>query len=66
MLMLNVGRVVASGRLIEKTWGVDGGDANMLKTHICHIRQKLELREGEPGYIRSIVGVGYTMEADVA
>jgi len=60
-LMLNVGRVVPSGRLIEQTWGVDGGDANMLKTHVCHIRKKLRLRDGEPGYIRSIVGLGYTM-----
>jgi DNA-binding response OmpR family regulator len=60
-LMHNVGRVVTSGRLIEQTWGVDGGDANMLKTHICHIRKKLGLRDGEPGYIRSIIDLGYTM-----
>jgi len=62
VLMVNVGRVVTSNRLIEQTWGVEGGDANMLKTHICHIRKKLQLRDGEPGYIRSIIGLGYTME----
>jgi DNA-binding response OmpR family regulator len=62
VLMVNVGRVVTSSRLIEQTWGVEGGDANMLKTHICHIRKKLQLRDGEPGYIRSIIGLGYTME----
>ena len=63
VLMINVGRVVTSSRLIDQTWGVEGGDANMLKTHICHIRKKLRLRAGEPGYIKSIIGLGYTMDA---
>jgi DNA-binding response OmpR family regulator len=61
-LMLNVGRVISSDRLSEQTWGPEGGNANMLKTHICHIRKKLGLIDGEPGYIKSIVAVGYVME----
>lgn len=58
-LMLNAGRVVPSSRLVELAWGFEGGDSTMLKTHICHIRKKLRLEKGEPGYIENIPGVGY-------
>jgi two-component system response regulator VicR len=61
ILAINVGRVVSSTRLIEYAWGYDGGDASMLKTHICHIRQKLKLEKGKPGYITSIPHVGYSL-----
>jgi DNA-binding response OmpR family regulator len=61
ILAINVGRVVSSTRLIEYAWGYDGGDASMLKTHICHIRQKLKLEKGQPGYITSIPHVGYSL-----
>ncbi len=61
ILAANEGRVVSSTRLIEYAWGYDGGDASMLKTHICHIRQKLRLQKGEPGYIVSIPRLGYSL-----
>jgi DNA-binding response OmpR family regulator len=60
-LMLNVGRVVASSRLVEQAWGYEGGDANVLKTHISHLRKKLHLRDGTPGYIEGIPGLGYVL-----
>lgn len=62
-LMLNVGRVVSSTRLVEQAWGFEGGDTNMLKTHISHIRKKLGLQRGQPGYIEGIPGVGYVLRA---
>src|SRR5918911_598226 len=40
LLASNVGRVVSSERLVEYAWGYDGGEASLLKTHICHIRKK--------------------------
>ena len=62
-LMLNAGKVMPSLRLIEQTWGFEGGDAAMLKTHVCHIRKKLGRRPGEPGYIKGIPGTGYILSA---
>jgi DNA-binding response OmpR family regulator len=45
--------------VVEYAWGYDSGDANLLKTHVCHIREKLDLPlEGETG-IKSVPGVGY-------
>ena len=60
-LMLNAGRVVPSTRLVEQAWGFEGGDTSMLKTHVSHMRKKLRLRKGEPGYIEGIPGVGYIL-----
>ncbi len=61
ILATNEGHVVKSSRLIEYAWGYDGGDASTLKTHICHIRQKLDLKKDQPGYIESIPQVGYVL-----
>jgi DNA-binding response OmpR family regulator len=60
-LMLNAGKVVPSLRLIEQTWGFEGGDSYMLKTHVSQLRKKLQRCAGEPGYIEGIPGVGYVL-----
>lgn len=59
MLSINAGRVVPATRLVEYAWGGDGGDLPLLKTHISHIRSKLQLPSSGPGSIRAIHGVGY-------
>ena len=54
--------MLSTDRLIELVWNYEGGDAFTLKTHISHLRQKLDLVKGQPGYIRSVPHVGYTLE----
>jgi hypothetical protein len=58
MLAINSGRVVSGARLVEYAWGYDGSDTSLLKTHVCHIRQKLGLVKGE---ITAVPGVGYRL-----
>lgn len=61
ILAMNEGHVIPYARLVDHAWGYEGGDANLLKTHICHIRQKLRLPlEGE-GSIRALPTVGYSL-----
>ncbi|MGH2500800.1 MAG: response regulator transcription factor [Candidatus Limnocylindria bacterium] len=60
MLVMNEGRVIPYSRLIEYTWGYDGGDSGLLKTHISHLRDKLQLRSPDRG-IRAVAGVGYSL-----
>ena len=43
MLAMNPNRVIPYSRLVEYAWGYESGDANLLKTHICHIREKLNM-----------------------
>jgi len=61
MLALNEGRVIPYSRLVEYAWGFDGGDANLLKTHLSHIRDKLGIGRDEPGGIKAVSGVGYSL-----
>jgi DNA-binding response OmpR family regulator len=62
LLANNAGRVVQTDRLIEFVWNYEAGDSFALKTHICHIRTKLRLIKGQPGYIVSVPQVGYMLE----
>ena len=61
MLAMNEGRVVPYSRLVEYAWGYDGGDSNLLKTHICHIRKKLDLPTEGKAAIRAVPSVGYSL-----
>ena len=59
LLAMNEGQVIPYSRLVDYAWGFEGGDASLLKTHVCHIRQKLGLPLDGPGAIRSLATVGY-------
>jgi DNA-binding response OmpR family regulator len=60
LLAMNPGRVIPYSRLVEYAWGYDGGEATLIKTHICHIRKKLGLGS-EQGGIKAVAGVGYSL-----
>jgi len=64
ILAMNPNRIIPYSRLVEYVWGYDGGDANLLKTHICHIRQKLELSTAQGMEIKAMPGVGYGLSAN--
>ncbi len=61
LLASNAGRVVPSTRLIEYAWGLEGGDASLLKTHISHIRSKLGLAATGKDSISALTRVGYRL-----
>jgi len=58
-LAKNAGHVVPANRLFTYVWGNDGGAANSLRSHICHLRKKLGLDGGARGSILSVPAVGY-------
>lgn len=61
MLAMNEGQIIPYARLVDYAWGYEGGDASLLKTHICHIRRKLRLPLDGEGAIRSLPTVGYSL-----
>jgi DNA-binding response OmpR family regulator len=61
LLAMNEGRVIPYARLVDYVWGFEGGDANVLKSHVCHIRKKLRLPAAGPGSITALQGVGYSL-----
>jgi DNA-binding response OmpR family regulator len=63
LLVTNAGRVVPASRLYAYVWGSDGADANALRSHMSHLRRKLETLGASPGTISSIPAVGYVFRA---
>src|SRR5579875_555441 len=62
LLALNANDVCTTGQIVTYVWGYDGeGDAGLIKAHIRHLRQKIEPDPGNPRYIITVPGVGYTM-----
>src|SRR5438876_1210458 len=59
LLVTNAGHVVSANRLYTYVWGSDGGDANALRSHISHLRRKLEMTGETPGTISSVPAIGY-------
>lgn len=61
-LIANYRRVASIDRLLQFAWPSDGGDVNVLKTHISHLRRKLVLQgEASPIVIENVPGIGYRM-----
>lgn len=57
------GRVVPSEELFEAVWGekyLDGN--NTVMSHIARLREKLHEPRGQPRFIKTVWGVGYTIE----
>ena len=62
LLAVNVNHVCAAGQIVTHVWGYNGdGDASLIKAHIRHLRQKIEPDPGNPCYICTVPGVGYTL-----
>ena len=59
LLVTNAGHVVSANRLYTYVWGSEGGDANALRSHISHLRRKLETTGETPGTISSVPAIGY-------
>ncbi|MEO6892881.1 MAG: helix-turn-helix domain-containing protein, partial [Ktedonobacteraceae bacterium] len=59
-------QVLTTDMIIERVWGYDeAGDSGLVKTHIRHLRQKVEPDANTPQYIMTVPGVGYTFTAPV-
>jgi DNA-binding response OmpR family regulator len=62
MLMINSRQVIPTTNLIDRVWGVNGGDKAMLKQLIYRVRQKIENEDGKTGvYIEAVPGIGYAL-----
>ncbi len=65
MLAMNAGRLVPYARLVEYAWRfdpeLDGQDANLLKSHVSHIRRKLGLPNQQQLDIQAVSRVGYRL-----
>lgn len=57
------GNVVSSEKLFEAVWGEQYLDSNnTVMTHIARIREKMNEPPRRPKYVKTVWGVGYTIE----
>ena len=62
-LCVNRGRVVSSEELFQEIWGEKYFSSNnTVMVHIRHLREKMEDSAENPTYIKTVWGVGYTIE----
>jgi two-component system response regulator RegX3 len=63
LLMVNAGRVLTRGQIIDRVWGSDYfGDTKTLDVHIKRLRSKIELHPSEPTIIVTLRGLGYRFD----
>jgi two-component system response regulator RegX3 len=63
LLMVNAGRVLTRGQIIDRVWGSDYfGDTKTLDVHIKRLRSKIELTPSEPTIIVTVRGLGYRFD----
>ena len=49
-------------QIIDAVWGRDWfGDDHIVDVHVGNLRKKLDDNPGEPRFVRTVRGVGYTM-----
>lgn len=62
LLAINAREVCAADQIVEHVWGYgEYGDADLIKAHIRHLRQKIEPDPSNPRYIINVPGVGYSL-----
>ncbi|HZR40282.1 MAG TPA: response regulator transcription factor [Ktedonobacteraceae bacterium] len=61
-LATNVNNVCTASQIVSHIWGFgNDGDIYLIKSHIHHLRQKVEPDPGNPIYILTVRGIGYTL-----
>ena len=61
LLFANAGQVLPASIILEHIWGYEDYNANLLKTHIHHLRQKIEPTPTRPCFLLTLPGVGYVL-----
>ena len=62
-MCIHQGEVISSEQLFETVWGEDFLDNNnTVMAHIARLREKLKEPSRKPKYIKTVWGVGYTIE----
>jgi two-component system OmpR family response regulator len=59
-LMLNAGRVLSKGQILDHVWEYDfRGESNVVESYISYLRRKVDTEE--PRLLHTIRGVGYVL-----
>jgi len=66
-LAANAGKVVLHTELLTKVWGAEyRDDVQYLRVWVSRVRRKLGSEPNEPGRIKTLLGIGYMLDAEPA
>lgn len=64
VFMTHAGQILSTDTILNHIRGYDhAGESDLVKTHVRHLRQKVERDASNPEYILTVLGVGYTFSA---
>ncbi len=64
LFMTHAGQILSLDVILNSIRGFDHtGESDLVKTHVRHLRQKVERDASNPEYILTVLGVGYTFSA---
>jgi DNA-binding response OmpR family regulator len=61
-MVRNVGLVMTKEQILNKIWGSNTYDYNVVSTNIKRLRRKIEEDPDNPVFIKTVWGVGYVFE----
>lgn len=62
ILAANAGDVCTLDQIVTYVWGYGNeGDTYLIKAHIRHLREKIEVDPSNPTFVQTVSGVGYTL-----
>jgi len=62
LLAINADHVCTLEQIVTHIWGFsEAGDASLIKSHIYHLRKRIELDPNHPCYILTVPGLGYML-----
>lgn len=61
LLVSNAGQVIPASTILQRVWGYEDNETNLIKTHIHHLRQKLEPDPEKPRFLLTLPTVGYVL-----
>ena len=62
LLMRNPGRVFSAEEIYERVWNEKAINTDTIMVHVRNIRDKIEINQREPKYLKVVWGVGYKIE----
>jgi DNA-binding response OmpR family regulator len=62
-LMSHPGQIFSPARLLDEVWDYpsDTGSPDLVRVHIKNLRERIETDPGNPRFIRTVAGYGYTV-----
>ena len=62
LLAVNANDVCTLEQIVAHVWGFgDATDTTLIKAHVRHLREKIELDPSKPRFIKTVVGSGYML-----